>query len=143
MNEEQARKFFVSPGERLVAVLGQGIIASVIQGNIGRGVILLSNERLYQKGFFFNGYGKSFSGEAIVRVKDVTGTRFVTINNPKLLFFFFLIIPVILFFLLRKRIFFIEYAGGAIGVDTNWYSPEEIRNFQRAIYQLQDRYGNG
>lgn len=138
ITNEQLNKIFVTQNEQFVSVLGQSYVASILQGDISNGVLLLSNERVYQKGRVFNLFGQSFYSESIINVADITGTRYVQLSNPRLLILFFLIIPLILYFLFRKRLFIIEHPGGYVAVKASWYEPREIREFQKAIYKLQD-----
>ncbi len=80
-------EIFVSPEEVEVAQLNT---TSVAAGSaIGNNYVILSDKRLYYKGaaVSLNGSNQFASGEAIVDLKNVTGTSFAIARFPLCLFF--------------------------------------------------------
>ena len=77
--------FFYDPKEELRGILGQGYVASVVSGQgLGKGIMVLSDRRLYQKGKIFEKDPKrgwvTSAGEKTIAVKDITGTSFFQMN---------------------------------------------------------------
>lgn len=107
------------------------------------------------------------TGKKVINLKDITGTSFSANENildlilgmvsliltvaiiaseeVRLALCFILYIPPIAsvyffvkYFLSRRRFFVVEYAGGAIATRCNWYSENEIDEFQKRISQVKD-----
>jgi hypothetical protein len=85
MPTDPLRKVFHNPDERPVAVLGKGYIESVItKGELARSVLVLSDQRLYQRGVAYTrnpaGQFVSVRGGQTVSLRDVTGTKYHQVN---------------------------------------------------------------
>jgi len=164
--EESSKAFekvFFSPDERPIAVLGQGYLTSVLNGDLSTSVLILSTHRLYQRGKIFDrqlgGRYTSTTGSRVVAVSDVTGTAYHEVNNVGILLlaaiglvislvccnggrfwfqfvplgWFFIIMSLVIYFASRSRLFVVEYPGGAIATNARWYSQQELEAFQKAI----------
>ena len=155
----------VDSDEKLVASLGSRWIDNlVVTGKFSKDVCVVTDKRIYFRGKNIKS-GKIGKEEAIVDLKDVTGTSFsvrqyliwwllavvcigvyvpfcISENEPGLAWL--AIIPAILFpscyFLTKKRCFHIFFAGGAIVFKANRYSMNDIKKFhlnlRRAIDNL-------
>ena len=108
-----------------------------------------------------NGGWSSFTGSAVVDVNDITGTSYLSLNPFGLLWasiisgilviafmyqygldslfegsFIIVLLPLALlmfYFLQKKRLFVVEYGGGSIALDANWFSQAELNEFQKHI----------
>lgn len=114
---------FVHPKEQLVTVLGNNLAQQFFAtGVLGNGFAVLSNLRLYFKGFCFVRQGKQFSKrseERVVDVRDITGTGFIHSNPIWLMWlgaaFLFLGVLFLLESLSWRSDWYIPLALGAIG----------------------------
>ncbi len=81
------KEIFVNPEEVEVAQLNTTSVAAGTA--IGNNYVILSDKRLYYKGaaVSLNGSNQFASGEAIVDLKNVTGTSFAIARFPLCLFF--------------------------------------------------------
>lgn len=55
---------------------------------------------------------------------------------------FMIVIPIYSFYQYQKSkytLFFIQHAGGAIGLDKDWYTDDEIEQFQQLLYLAKDK----
>ena len=162
----RAESLFYEPEERLVGMIGQGYMTSVLQGSVAKSIMVLSDKRLYQKGKFFerqsNGHFRSMSGSRVVAIQDVTGTSFAEENavaalilgiigvvvailgllpggssgTSTVVFMFGAVFAMMMFmqyFVRRRRLFVVEYPGGAIATDARWYNEAELSGFQKQI----------
>ena len=109
LSNDEIEKFsgvFAGKDETYVASLGNGYIANYLKGKgIKKGFAILSNKRVYFKGSCLNKNGRFFTNsneERTVDVKDITGSGFISKNNPGILF------NVILYFLLVIGCFWYE-----------------------------------
>ena len=105
-------------------------------------------------------------GSAVVDVDDITGTNYyshnpfgllvmgiifgimaiaflylIYNNNGELEYYLYgtLIFPalfIVSYFLQQKRLFMVEYGGGSIALDANWFSKKELEEFQKHISLL-------
>jgi hypothetical protein len=70
--------WFYRPDEKILSILGQGYVTSVLQGKPHKSVLVLTNERLYQKGVVFyrtpKGRLQKSKGSKVVEVKNITMT---------------------------------------------------------------------
>jgi hypothetical protein len=70
--------WFYKPDEKIVSILGQDYVASVLQGKTQKSVLVLTNERLYQEGVVFHrtqkGRLQKSKGSKVVEVKNITLT---------------------------------------------------------------------
>jgi hypothetical protein len=68
--------WFYKPDEKIVSILGQGYLTSVLRGKHKKSVLVLTNERLYQKGVIFYrtqaGRLRKSRGSKVVEVKNIT-----------------------------------------------------------------------
>ena len=162
----QFADLFVSREERLVAVLGNDTAQTFFStGSLADGFVVLSSRRVYFSGRCLLRTGKRFSTikeERIVDVDSVTGTGFVhadpiwkrlaaiTLLLVSLASFVYLIrivgfLSLILSSILylwyqatKRTIFEISYAGGGIGLDLRWITPEEADFFQKNLHLTRD-----
>lgn len=59
-----------------------------------------------------------------------------------LLFLFMILIPLYSFYRYQKSkytFFYIQHAGGVIGLDKDWYTDDEIEQFQKLLYLAKDK----
>jgi len=154
--------------EEVRAVIGQSYLASILQGNVQKSCLILSDRRIYHKGKI---YQKGQSGgwialkvEGAVDLEKVSGTKFIEVSYLYLLLivlaavaFNFIItvqkslavaiiislvtaaILLPLYFFKRKKLFCVEYPGGDFATNAKWYTEEEMRNFMRELSRLKDR----
>ena len=77
--------WFVNPEEKQISILGQGYLASILQGSISRSVLVLTQDRLYQRGtvmeYTATGRWISTKGHKVVEIKTITGSAFKEISN--------------------------------------------------------------
>jgi len=82
---EAVKKFFHNQREKLIAVLGQGYIAGLMEGTLSKSVLILSDQRLYSRGKIFNrlpnGKFAMTRGSAVVSARDITGTSYQVQSN--------------------------------------------------------------
>ena len=88
--DQNLSRFFHSLDEKLIAILGRGYIQSLITGQgLSKGVLLLTDKRLYQRGKRYNrtprGGWSSINAHAVVNVDDITGTSYLSQEHPGLL----------------------------------------------------------
>ena len=79
--------WFYDPDEKFIGTLGQGYLASIIQGDFSKSVLVLTNKRIYQKGKIFEigntGSLQSVKADKVIEVDQVTGTSFYERNMTK------------------------------------------------------------
>lgn len=80
-SEERFKDFFMSPNEKMVAVLGNSYLANFLQDrSVEKGFIVVSNKRVYFEGkkynFGENGEIEEVYNSRVVDLRDVTGTGF-------------------------------------------------------------------
>lgn len=59
-----------------------------------------------------------------------------------LLFLFMILIPLYSYYRYQKSkytFFYIQHAGGVIGLDKDWYTDDEIEQFQQLLYLAKDK----
>lgn len=145
--------------EEVVGILGEGYLENILGGgNVSRSTMILSNKRVYQKGkryFIEDGEWNTKKGTKVLSVDDVVGTSFTSKTGyKKILLYsvltaspFVILIPIIspivgvIFYytykkFFVKRLFTVEYSGGAIGVDIEWYDEEEVEYFGRRLFEV-------
>ena len=161
------KHLLVDSNEQIHYILGNDLAESFLAtGTIQHGFAVLSNKRVYFKGFCLIKSGKRFVRqleERVVDLNDITGTGFVHDKNygPLMgalmmflswlflsgysdtgayswLFLITGILLVIAFFMQQKTIFEISYAGGGIGFDVRWHSQNEPIVFQKILRQAKD-----
>lgn len=55
---------------------------------------------------------------------------------------FMILVPLYSFYQYKKSkytLFFIQHAGGSIGLDKDWYTNDEIEQFQQLLYLAKDK----
>ncbi len=159
--KKSKKDIFVSEDEYAVATLKNGMAVHLLAGEglFGEKAIV-SNKRVYYRNLRLNlstkaAANNSNSGDFVVDIKDVTGTR-ITQNNPWgflilaaialigafITSIFELILPALLFvvmyLLLKKTKLEVQYAGGVIPFDLRGYSMKNVRAFRNAIYTVKD-----
>ncbi len=166
--KKSKKDIFVSEDEYAVATLKNGMAVHLITGEglFGEKAIV-SNKRVYYRNLKLNlsiglsakaiAANNSNSGDFVVDIKDVTGTR-ITQNNPwgflilaaicliagiALLstapyLILFALIFVGVYLLLKKTTLEVQYAGGVIPFNLRGYSMKNIRAFRNAIYTVKD-----
>lgn len=158
-------KLFYDPNEKFVAMIGEDYITSFLHGDFAKSIVILSDKRVYQRGKVFerqaNGRFISVQGSKDVLVKDITGTSFSETNLVPLLILgvmfslgalaysrdsfmgpLTMIVSIFcigFYFLGRRRMFRIDYPGGAIGTDARWYNQEQLQDFQKHISLIKER----
>lgn len=180
--EDRFKKFFLSPNEKMVAVLGNSHLDNFLKnGSTENGSAVLSDKRVYIQGmqYYFNDKGhlmETYNFRA-VDVRDITGTGFkgyadsgwighaVFWGIPMGLFFLITLIsifclgmaaimPILMVFLVLLSIFIyciyqyfkskmtiitIQYVGGEIGFDVQWFHAQEINMFQKQLRLAKDK----
>lgn len=161
----QFTDLFVSRDERLIAVLGNNTAQTFFAtGFLGNGFAILSDRRVYFRGSCLLRTGKRFSTikeERVVDVGSVTETGFIHCNpiwrlvitvlfafSALLLIGYSLILSLILFALsavvflshraAKRTVFEISHAGGGIGLDLRWITPQEADFFQKSLHLTRD-----
>jgi hypothetical protein len=70
--------WFYRPDEKILSILGQDYVTSVLRGKSKKSVLVLTNERLYQKGAVFyrtqTGRLRKSKGSKVVEVGNITMT---------------------------------------------------------------------
>lgn len=179
-SEKRFAHIFMSPKEKLVAVLGNSYIERFLHnGSVERGFSIVSDKRVYFQG---NNYFISYNAKGkkkliknqqsrTVDLKDVTGTgmdsyvntawlirgHFVAILIFIILFMLsigneqapgnelalaLMILPVFCYFKYHKSaisLITIQYAGGVIGFEKNWFTQQEIDLFQKQLRLAKDK----
>ena len=83
--------WFVNPEEKQLGILGQGYLASAMRGSFSRSILVLTQERIYQRGrifeLAFNGRWIPTKGNKIVEVRSVNASAFKEISFPVFLVF--------------------------------------------------------
>ena len=83
--------WFVNPEEKPLAILGQGYLASALRGAFARSVLVLTQDRIYQRGrvfeLAFNGRWIATKGHKIVEVRSVNASAFKEVSFPIFLIF--------------------------------------------------------
>lgn len=83
--------WFVNPEEKQLAILGQGYLASALRGSFSRSVLVLTQDRIYQRGrvfeLAFNGRWIATKGHKIVEVRSVNASAFKEVSFPIFLIF--------------------------------------------------------
>ncbi len=158
---------FVSEDEYVVATIKNGMAINLLTGEGLKGEkAIVSNKRVYYQNLKVGlsmkeaAANNTNSGEYVVDIKDVTGTR-ITQNNPWWLFILaaitligafaldaiylivFTLLFVAMYFLTRRTLLEVQYAGGAIRFDLKGYSMKNVRAFRNAIYTIKDSIDAG
>jgi hypothetical protein len=113
---------FFDDDERVEAVLGRGVIQSLLTGKgISKGALILSQKRLYQKGARFDqkpgGGWVAMKGTSVVDIDDITGTSSVGMSSPVLLFLAIMCLSLALFLgILIKGGFMLSVFVGLLSV---------------------------
>jgi len=86
MDVNRLEAMFHSQKEKFEGVLGQGYAASVLQGNLSKALLVLSDRRLYFKGKVLipassGGFIRVKSSQT-VNVRDIQGINFIDGSNP-------------------------------------------------------------
>ena len=171
--EEKYKQFFMSPKEKLVAVLGNSYLEKFFyNGTIRKGFSVVSDKRVYFQGtnyyISYNANGRKNiiknKQSRTVDLKDITGTgtdsylnKIWLIMGCIFLLFAFLgltstnpTVPIIIgvsvfainllqYFRSSVTLVTIQYAGGVIGFDVNWFSEQEIEMFQKQLRLAKDK----
>ena len=160
INEYNFDKIFYDKSEKHLGTLGVGYLKNyLVSGLAQKTILLLSNKRLYQKGYAYeksnaNGWTRVRT-EKVVDLKDITGTSFISVNPIAILVGFLIagtattswniliailitIAGLLIYFFFKKKYLVIEYAGGYIATDSSAYNEIEISNFQKLISNLKD-----
>lgn len=165
MDSSKLTSLFVSPDERLVAVLGNSIAETFLsKGVLGNGFAVLSDRRVYFRGRCLVRTGKRFhtqKEERTIDAQDITGIGFVHQNPIWLLVLAWILgiaglvlcalgVSVAILALIpacilagiycsqSKTLFEISYAGGGIGFDVQWFPAEESQLFQKQVKLVSD-----
>ncbi len=162
--KKSKKDIFVSEDEYAVATLKNGMAVHLITGEglFGEKAIV-SNKRVYYRNLRVGlnmgmsakaiAANDSDSGDFVVDIKDVTGTK-ITQNNPwgllllavilligcisNLFFILPALILMVAYFLMKKTQLYVQYAGGVIHFNLRGYSMKNVRAFRNAIYTVKD-----
>lgn len=162
-SEEKFKDFFMSPKEKMVAVLGNSYFANFLQNHsMEKGFVVVSNKRVYFEGEKYyldadNNIEKAYNSR-IVDLKDVIGTGFDSFEDRSSLHFAIaqcilavVLFPLFLIFLLiaiyefycyfksKHTFIVIQYAGGEIGYEVKWFNNQEIDLFQKDLRLAKDK----
>lgn len=84
----ELKKIFIEPDERLIGKFGNGYLVNLLYKKVKKCNALLTDKRVYLKGTFYSGTGKSIfktTEERILDLEDVTGTGFIYSQMSKLM----------------------------------------------------------
>ncbi len=164
-SEEKFRNFFMSPNEKLVAILGNSYLENFFHsGNIKRGFAVASDKRVYFQGKKYyvgeNGEIEENYNSRVVDLRDVTGTGFDSFVDNGWLFLgignivigilllaIIIGIPLLLYaayciyryYKSKHSFIIIQYAGGEIGYELKWFGNQEIELFQKQLRLAKDK----
>lgn len=168
-HEDRFRSFFLSPDEKMVAVLGNSYLENFFKsGTIKNGYAVVSDKRVYFQGkqYCVDGEGnvEETYNSRVVDVRDVTGTGFdhyvddgykyraivfgvfmgISIVSMILIllapiFLGLLIYSIYKYYQSKITVILIQYAGGEIGFDVNWFHQQEIDLFQKQLRLAKDK----
>ena len=153
--------------EKIVAVLGQKNIKKLVFGERVKGMFILTDKWLYQKGKLLKKAGDSlipYKDTNIIPIKSITGYKLGRKKNVtyRVLFgslfvgnillmrfgtsaiYFILIasiiafVSLILYFINPIKYMSIHYMGGSILTNTKWYPKSELEKFQAEIKRIQN-----
>lgn len=162
-NKEYGKGQFVSSNEVVVATLSNGFVDNILSGEgFHHEDAVLTDKRLYYN--HFSGIINITKMEEKVDVKDITGTKILSINHIGLLIlaaiifftgvlltnifgsFAFIIVFsllsinfIIIYFITLKKHLRIEYAGGYILFSVRRYGMANIQAFQKSIHLAKDK----
>lgn len=191
---DKFEKFFLSPNEKMVSILGNSFLQTFLSnGETRNGFAVVSNKRVYFRGTSYNVVEGRKGKRKLIRthqsrtvdLRDITGVGFDSYSNIIWMILFVLslcsliflplifysaarsmvpygyfygyssdnftikmvrlisiIFAAICFFMYKKSqrtYVIIQYAGGAIGFDKNWYSDDEIEQFQKLVHMAKDK----
>lgn len=164
-SEEKFRNFFMSPNEKLVAVLGNSYLENFFHsGNVKRGFAVASDKRVYFQGKKYylgeNGEIEENYNSRVVDLRDVTGTGFDSFVDSGWLYLgignvvlCILLLAVIIgiplgiyavycfyrYYKSKHSFIIIQYAGGEIGYELKWFGNQEIELFQKQLRLAKDK----
>lgn len=164
-SEEKFKNFFMSPNEKLVAVLGNSYLENFFHsGNVKRGFAVASDKRVYFQGKKYylgeDGEIEENYNSRVVDLRDVTGTGFdsfvdngwlyLGIGNAVLSILLLIVIigiPLGIFAIYcfyryyksKHSFIIIQYAGGEIGYELKWFGNQEIELFQKQLRLAKDK----
>lgn len=164
-SEEKFRNLFMSPNEKLVAILGNSYLENFFHsGNIKRGFAVASDKRVYFQGKKYyvgeNGEIEKNYNSRVVDLRDVTGTGFDSFVDNGWLFwgignivlgilllwkiigiplFLFAIYCIYRYYKSKHSFIVIQYAGGEIGYELKWFGNQEIELFQKQLRLAKDK----
>lgn len=87
----ELKEIFIEPDEQLLGKFGNGYLVNLLFKKVKKCSALLTNKRVYLKGAFYSGTGKTIfktTEERILDLEDVTGTGFIYTQISKLMIFF-------------------------------------------------------
>jgi hypothetical protein len=74
------KEWFVNSNEVLKGMIGQSYLAGILKGNLSKSVVVLTDQRIYQRGTIFDrhvtGRFLRTKGSKIVELRTVSGTSF-------------------------------------------------------------------
>lgn len=164
-SEEKFRNFFMSPNEKLVAVLGNSYLEKFFHsGKIENGFAVASDKRVYFQGKKYylgeDGEIEENYNSRVVDLRDVTGTGFdsfvdngwlyLGIGNSVLCILlllaiigiplgFFAVYCFYRYYKSKHSFIIIQYAGGEIGYELKWFGNQEIELFQKQLRLAKDK----
>lgn len=157
---------FVSSGEILCGILGEGYFGSFVRGaGLSKGFGFFTNKRFYFKGKCFsniNGRLHSIKKEVTVDLQDITATEFVYTRNIYLLVstiisavlgllfrvdyedgwalaLWILALALLSIYIGYRRVAYtVRFAGGDVTVKTAWYGLKKVQSFDKNLRRAKD-----
>lgn len=164
-SQQKLKKIFIEPDEQLLGKFGNDYFVNLLYKKTEKCHALLTDKRIYLKGAFYSGSGKSIlytTEERTLDLEDVTGTGFIyeqssiimlfsllpiilamiyDLNNVVVLFISIIIatlIAICVLFKSRKTFFFIDYAGGRIKIDASLIGLSDVQDFHKQMRRAKD-----